>query len=322
MMIKSKAVWKKVLFTLGLALGLVLFCKQIYDSYLYIRDSDFRIFAPFFLFLSLAANLLMYALQMCAWVLLLRYLGINLKVRAVFKGYFLSFLPRYIPGSVWGYLSRSEWLLRSHRVDYNTSALASLLEVLGLICTALSLGGGYYGFQLIATGYRWAFVGGGLLMAVFCLVLPQVLVWIMPERYRRAIDLQAFDVWLGVVTLYILFWVVYGTAVFLVGRALLPAPASSVNLMGVISAATLSWVLGFIVIFVPAGLGVREWSLERLLILAAGFDPWGSKLIAVLCRLNILIAEMSWLLIASGLYLNTQDKKSRKERLSGSKKPK
>lgn len=315
-MIKSKALWKKILFSLGLSLGLVLFSKQIYDSYFYVRDSDFRVVAPIFLFLSLSANLFMYALQMCAWMLLLRYLGIKLKLREVFKGYFLSFVPRYIPGSVWGYLSRSQWLLQSYGVDYNISALASLLEVLGLIFTALGLGGGYFGFQLINKEYRWTLVGGGLLLTLFCLWLPKFLIWIIPEKYKQTVILQAFYLWVGVVAVYFLFWLVYGVAVFFVGSALLPASSASVSLMGAISAASLSWVLGFIVIFVPAGLGVRDWSLERLLIFTAGFDPGLSKLIAILCRFHILIAETAWLLIAGGLHLNGKAKQSGKNSLS------
>jgi len=161
--------------------------------------------------------------------------------------------------------------------------------------------------------YRWVLVGGGLLLALFCLLLPKFLILIIPERYKQTVILQAFHLWVGVVAVYIMFWLVYGVAVFFVGNALLPTFSSSGSLMGTVSAASLSWVLGFIVIFVPAGLGVRDWSLERLLILSAGLDPWLSKLIAILCRFNILIAETSWLIIAGSLYLNEKGKQGRKK---------
>ena len=67
--------------------------------------------------------------QVCAGVLLMRSLNIELPIHKARYIYSLSFLARYIPGSIWGYLSRSEWLLHDYQVSYASSNYGSILEV-------------------------------------------------------------------------------------------------------------------------------------------------------------------------------------------------
>ncbi len=67
--------------------------------------------------------------QIGAWVLLMRSLNIELPIHKARYIYSLSFLARYIPGSIWGYLSRSEWLLHDYQVSYTSSNYGSILEV-------------------------------------------------------------------------------------------------------------------------------------------------------------------------------------------------
>jgi uncharacterized membrane protein YbhN (UPF0104 family) len=72
------------------------------------------------------------------------------------------------------------------------------------------------------------------------------------------------------------------------------------------SAAALSWTLGFVAVFVPSGLGVREASLSVLLPRYTDFVPWQANLIGVVCRFEILLAELLLLIVGLVLRINAQ----------------
>ena len=140
--------WRRVLFALGLALGLALLLWQVWRGYVAIQHYGFRVLCPACLVASLALSLLLQLVQMLAWIQVMRYLGYPLPFGRALAGYMLSFLPRYIPGSVWGYLGRSEWLARSYGISYAGSMTGSLLEALALVVTGLCYVGFYYSTRL------------------------------------------------------------------------------------------------------------------------------------------------------------------------------
>jgi uncharacterized membrane protein YbhN (UPF0104 family) len=95
---------------------------------------------------------------------------------------------------------------------------------------------------------------------------------------------------------YILFWTVYGASIALLGHALGTTPALSLGVS--VFAATASWLIGFLILFIPAGMGVRELALTTLLVNNAGLATAPANAIAVLARIVTLIAELTWLLVA------------------------
>jgi hypothetical protein len=57
----------------------------------------------------------------------------------------------------------------------------------------------------------------------------------------------------------------------------------------------LSWLVGLVIVFVPAGLGVRETTLSHLIVntgVAVGY----ANIVSVASRLIIASAELSWTL--------------------------
>jgi hypothetical protein len=117
-----------------------------------------------------------------------------------------------------------------------------------------------------------------------------------PPTSRRVNSLRAWSVALGLCTSL---WMTYGASVLLVGNALLPRPSS--EWLASTSASALSWTLGFVTVFVPSGLGVREASLAVLLPLYTDFVSWQADLIAVVCRFEILLAELMLLIVGLAL---------------------
>ena len=82
----------------------------------------------------------------------------------------------------------------------------------------------------------------------------------------------------------------------------LHSPAKALIWLTATYAFCASWVIGFVVIFVPAGLGVREWSLTAILENTLGLAAGPAALVAVVTRLGIVVAELILLVVGLGLY--------------------
>ena len=53
----------------------------------------------------------------------------KISTKSAVRGYVLSFIPKYIPGTIWGYLSRSEWLKVKFNIEYHNSNIGSIYEI-------------------------------------------------------------------------------------------------------------------------------------------------------------------------------------------------
>jgi hypothetical protein len=292
--------WRRVLYSVGVLVGLVLFLYQVWLAYTNLRHQPLTEFAWPWLMGGLGCYLVGYWVQMLAWATGLRYLGAALPLSVVQEGYFLSFLPRYIPGTVWGYWSRGEWLA-GRGVSHGTSALASLLEVTTLLLTAFILvllhwvGDWWPGVVLIsplALGVNWWLV-------------PRLASRLSPTKWALPAQTEPFfrSAVLGS-ALYLAFWLIHGSALWAVAQGL--GAGTSVDLWTSVASASLAWAIGFLVLFVPTGLGVREASLAALLTRYTGVAATVASSAAVVSRLAIIGAELVWLLVGLGLYLRSR----------------
>lgn len=297
--------WRKWLFAVGLSIGLVIFLRQIWVSYEAIQQHEFSLVRPTYLLAALGASLLMYLLQMLAWMMIMRHLGVSLSLRQTVQGYCLSFLPRYIPGSVWGYLGRSQWLEQSHSVDYVVSMVGSILEALALVLTGLLMTGTYFCARSVGSEQIVLTLAGAALLGGTLLIVPRVVMQIGRRVYRGRLSSQLSNgcrlgAWSSAIALYLALWIAFGSSILFLGNAILVDPTD--DLLAAISASSLSWLLGFIVVIVPTGLGIRELALATLLSSYGGFLPWQAEVVAVTSRFAIILAELVWLLIGLGLY--------------------
>jgi glycosyltransferase 2 family protein len=216
-----------------------------------------------------------------------------LQPRLVFQGYLLAFLPRYIPGLVWGYVSRNEWLARQSGISYTTSSVASLLEATTLLLTAAT-----YGLFVWGDIRYWGvlFVISGIALWGNWHYIPRFIQQLNDKRWVVRVDQQQpQQLWWRGHVLYFGFWAVHGTGLFLLGQAFIPLPFR--DLLPTIAAASLAWAIGFLVFFVPAGLGVRETVLAALLVHFTTLSPTIATALALLSRLGIVIAELLLLLM-------------------------
>ena len=184
---------------------------------------------------------------------------------------------------MWGYLSRNEWLARDHGVGYGVTTLTSIMEAGLQLLTAVALA------AVVLTPAPWNLLVAALgLAAVWLTWVVTPVVW---QRVRgRPARPPATAGWWVVAVLYAVYWALQGGALLAVHHAL--CTAAPLSLGHSIAAADLGWATGFLVLFVPTGLGVREWALSTLLGRLAGIATGHSHLLAVSSRVLQVLAEL------------------------------
>lgn len=280
---------KTLLYRSGLALGAVLFAYQLWLALAALRANPNPLSYGYLAGLF-GLDLFAYVLLIGGWGVITGALHLNLSARHLFHGYVLAFLPRYIPGSVWGYVSRGEWMRRTCGANYAQSTAASLLEITMQFGTA--------GIVVLAGLAPPTWRLPAVALGVAGLALP----WLALQRLylqRLAIPGRRLALaWVALLALYGVFWTVHGLTIVLALQAVGAEPLDSLS--AAIFAFCASWLVGFAALFVPAGLGVRELTLAAVLQQLA-VSPGGASLVAVLTRLGIVAAELVFLLVAAAL---------------------
>jgi uncharacterized membrane protein YbhN (UPF0104 family) len=297
--------WRRILYSAGIVLGLGLLAQQAWQGYSALQQIQACVVSPGFLLAALGLYIMAYFVQMAAWALIMRALQAPLTPHAVVEGYALSFLPRYIPGSIWGYLSRNEWLAQNHQVSYRISTTASLLEAALLLVTAGGLGALFW--LPILWQMPWLELGIVVSSILASWLAWRIVPWLAARLGGRQAEIgltprQNLLLWGSTTLLYVAFWGLQGGALVAITQTL--CGGLVLGVFAATAAFGLAWAIGFLVVFVPAGLGVREWTLSALLVLFAMLQPGQATLLAVVSRLGLIVAEVIVLLI--GLHRGLQ----------------
>lgn len=264
-----------------------------------VRAEPIALRQPALLAQSFALFILGYLLQLVAWVAVMRSLGASIGFSFAFQGYYLSFLPRYLPGSVWGYLGRGEWLWTQKQIPYRTTNIGSVSEALFfLISAGIWVAIDWSGSSL----WGWALAGG----LALCW---GVAWWVGKRRSQHALPARSYAPWLwllGAVAVYLVYWWAQGLALSAMLESL-GIVATNATVLPLTSSAALAWSVGFLMVLVPSGLGVREISLAYLLATHNGINTHDASLIAVISRAAMIIAEICLLALALLYNIRTSD---------------
>jgi glycosyltransferase 2 family protein len=278
---------------IGYIIGLSLLIYQAYNGVLAIREGRSVLPGLGPSFLALFLSIIAQGFQIIAWWLIMRGLqSAWIPLKELFWGYTLSFLPRYIPGSIWGYMSRGNWLQTDFNINYRSSTLGSITELILMVGVNMILSS----LVVLPILYNQTVVII-ILFILLLLILPISLkrVRILIINTVNKVKLQY--IFLAIPSLF-LTWIFYGFSLFLAAEpynALHSIGYNKINLF--ISIYSAAWLIGFLILFVPAGMGVRELALTRLLSSYALFEPQVANGLAILFRLVVTISEISWLIL-------------------------
>lgn len=275
--------------------------------------------APLPLLASFALLLGMYGMHAVLWRRIMRDLGIgNPSTRATFRIFFLAGLGRFLPGKVWALTGMAVLAGRAGLPPIKATAAAVLGSFAFLTTGMLFLG-------LTLPEWRLAVQDSGgdmpatlpLAMGAALLALSGAVLWLLVAtplghgfrvRVVRVLGPRLGERMASAFTLadrvnprnaawwaagYALSWVVLGAAFALFAISFYPEAAAWPRyLAGTVAAA---YLIGYLVVVVPAGIGVRE--LAMLVLLHQVMPAAGAALVvSVLSRVWFTVAEIAPLL--------------------------
>jgi len=239
--------------------------------------------------LALVFALVGMSVMASGWTGVLRMLGSRVDRVRVVAWYFAGELGKYIPGGVLAVVGRGE-LARRGGVPRSRAYVSVALSLVTLYLGAMFTAAAFLPFSL---------AGGGSLGpdALFLLLLPLGLAFLHPKvltpivRWGSKVTKRELPVAIPpwreavlVVASYIPAWLCVAAATWCAARALDPHPSIS----KLAFAAVLSWIVGFLVFFVPGGVGVRE----TVFIAFCGLDKGTATTVALVARMLFILVDV------------------------------
>ena len=255
---------------------------------------------PAWLFAAVVAGLVSMTLIAVNWLSLIERRGHATSLSTGLSWFFVGQLGKYVPGGIWPVVGQAELASRAgpdRRSTYLATASSMTTMLLGAVTVAAVSG--------LASPYdRWvtaALIGLGLAVGFGALGLPQLrtgLGRLASAISRRPVELPDARV-VGVYTLrHVPVWVMYGAMNICVVIALGGSIDAGLA-VDLVFASSLSWIVGFVVIGVPGGLGVRETVFVGLMT-----GPLGATLalsVAVTSRLVTVVVDLTGAIAAAML---------------------
>lgn len=240
---------------------------------------------------------------MLGWRVLLRDLGSPLPLGAAGRIYYVSQLGKYIPGTVWILLAQME-LAREYRVPVRRSGSVALLALVTALFSAVLVVATALPFSTAAVRdrYWWVVL---LLPPLLVFLHPGVVAWWSRWLFRivrrpaepgrlRGRAVVASVGWMVVA------WLCYGVHLFWLVEDASPGdgPADLRTLAQCIGVFSLAWVVGFLLVFLPAGAGARE--LVLVLGLASVLPAGAALAVALVSRVMLTLVDVLLALAAVG----------------------
>lgn len=250
------------------------------------------------------------------WGLCLRSLAVDVRFWESVKTWWMSEALRWLPGSIWGYLSR---VAQAKKLGVS-SVTASLSVSLELILT-IAAWGTTAGIGILAGAVTWRLDLSQVLLAAALLVTAAGAAFVTAYLWTRCMPTSLvarkisgltssiqtiikekpnYRMMVGTYLYYVILCTLNGVAFFTIANAV---TESSLTLVAAIGMNALAWLIGFVAIGAPAGLGVREAGIAGLLTPVTGLEY--ALLIAVLWRFSQILIEFTC--IAAGWLSSSVD---------------
>lgn len=289
---------RPILHKIGMIFGLTLLIYQFVSSVIVLFQQKTIMVKPHYIFVALLFSLFVPLIMMINWKILLNGWKVKVGFREITEGFSLSFLPRYIPGTVWGYLSRNEWLYQEHQVDYKITNAANILEIIVSIISGFLLIGVYYGMNnpIRPTLIRYVEL-------IFIVLLLLIITVGSTEKIRKhlpnsvSISLNVVRNWYLAVIFYMIQWIVVGIVFLLCVKSIVVIKSSPESVLPLLTIDYfLGWFVGFVIIFVPSGIGIREYIISNLLSSHFSIIPAEAYLVTIIMRCVLTLSELLWVM--------------------------
>lgn len=227
------------------------------------KDLHFNILFLCISFLALILHFLSYSKS---WQEIMRALG--LPIRFSQSSWIISTtqIAKYLPGRIW-YMVGRVYVGQKEKMSGKSLAVSMILETCLLLISSSII-------FLISTLVVGNYSFGNLVICIIALVAaiivlnPYILSWVtnLFLRIFKKPEVKITVSYLHMLKLSVYFfglWIAQIVGFYFLINALYPVALSKI--FSLATAYTLSWIMGFIVIFTPGGLGVREGAMSLLL---------------------------------------------------------
>jgi len=195
------------------------------------------------------------------WKKTLRLLENEISLRKSFKILSLCAFGKYIPGKVWA-VAGNIYLLSREGVPKEHGVIANVIQNVGVITSGIILSFLLFPFwQNIDIPQCNKLAIFAILLLMLILIHPKILTFGI-NIFSRILEKDIVSInfkyqsMLLIIFLYLINWLVGGLGFFFMVNALYKLPLSNLPLM--ISTIALSYTIGFVTLFAPGGIGVRE----------------------------------------------------------------
>ncbi len=272
----SRRIWRALQFIAGaLLVGLAVRAVVLNWQSLRAQSIDWQLSPPWIL-ASVAVVFACYAVLIEAWRRVVLSMGERLPFLTATRIWFLASLGKYVPGKVWA-LAGAAVLAKRAGVDPSVAvAGAVILQVLALASGAAVVAlTAREAFQSLGQGAE-PILGAVILLSllgVTTLTSQRVLDRIgrlLPASWPRLRAIRPVVV-AGAFIANVAAWSGYGLALLMLARGLLPGVGLS--LPQAVGVFTCSYLIGFLALFAPGGLGPRESVFLLMLAGEIGLKP-------------------------------------------------
>ena len=303
---------RKIFYFLGLTIGGIIFLYQLGKTIYELSNETIELKFSFSFVLAFIVLLFIRFLQIINWKNLMTGIGHYLPFKEVLSNYSLVLLPRYIPGGVWGYISRGEWLYKNFQISYGSSNYISAVEIILVVVSSLQI------FILYLYQSKNLPIILTIILFLLLIIIPYLIFKLrkigpvdskLSRSFRKVIDRQPIPFinyifsWL----INILIWVGYGIAIYYFAVSLnLFTDYQVINYTFIFS---MAWLIGFIIFFIPSGIGIREQIMVYLITNTQMIASSYAALISILMRVSMLLGEMIFLVMGLLIVRNPSIKK-------------
>lgn len=295
---------RRLLSVLLIAAAFAFLGREIFRNLDSIREFDWQL-RPGTLLLSLIALVLVLIAGVAYWGILLRSFGIRAPLVPLARTWFLANLSRYIPGMVWQFVSLAQFGGAAGLTP--VVSITSLLVQMGfMLLAAAALGVTVLPASPLGDAYpllgqvRW--MAPLVLVAVHPAIIRTLVSLMGRLSRRRTVEWRgSWLVGLGMLLLAALLWIAYGLTFFLFLRAFVDLPVSLLPTVTAIHA--VAFLVGYLAVFSPAGLGFKDAALTLLLTLTGLMPSSVAASLAVVARLWSIAGELlpALLLLPGGI---------------------
>ncbi|MFL5615616.1 MAG: lysylphosphatidylglycerol synthase domain-containing protein [Gemmatimonadaceae bacterium] len=236
-----------------------------------------------------------YALLVAVWRRVLKRFGAVVSFALAARVWFVSNLGKYVPGKVWQFTAMASMMKEQSvplAVAGSSAILVAVCNVVAGFIVVLALG--TQSLRALGSGAETALLTVTGILLVALLLTPISVRWattFLGRRWKRQVTLNvpAVAVWESTLG-YIITWLLYGLAFELFAMAVVGHAGG--NWEAYVATFTLSYLVGYLWLPAPGGLGAREWAMSTVFVALKLGTPAEAAVVTVASRLWLTVLEI------------------------------